>query len=195
VGVTAVGYCLGAIYDWSSRDRRAFLLWSGIALTGIFVILRLTNAYGDPSPWTTQHSTTFTVLSFLNTTKYPPSLLFLLMTLGPALILLGALDGGTPLLLRPAMTFGKVPLFYFLLHMPLIHLIAVVVCYARYGQLHSMFESPSIAEYPVSFPPGWGLPVPILYLVWVGVVLSLYPLCSWFAALKRQRSDAWLSYV
>jgi uncharacterized membrane protein len=195
IGVTAVGYSLGVIYDWARPHRRMFMLWSGLGLTAAFVVLRIVNVYGDPAPWTTQGSTVFTALSFLNTTKYPPSLLFLLMTIGPALIFLAAVDARTPPLLRPALVFGKVPLFYFLLHVPLIHLIAVVVCYARYGQVHWMFETPSVNQFPVAFPPGWGFSLSIVYLVWVCVVVSLYPLCYWFAALKRRRSDPWLSYV
>jgi uncharacterized membrane protein len=195
IGVTAVGYSLGVIYDWARPRRRMFMLWSGLGLTAAFVVLRAVNVYGDPAPWTTQGSTVFTALSFLNTTKYPPSLLFLLMTIGPALIFLAAVDARAPPLLRPALVFGKVPLFYFLLHVPLIHLIAVVVCYARYGQVHWMFETPSVNQFPVAFPPGWGFSLSIVYLVWVCVVVSLYPLCHWFAGIKRRRSDPWLSYV
>lgn len=193
VGVTAVGFSLGAIYRWTQQRRRAFLFWFGLGLTGAFVILRATNVYGDPMPWTTQEAAVFTALSFLNTSKYPPSLLFLLMTLGPALIVLGAVDGGTPPLLRPALSFGKVPMFYFLLHFPLIHLIAVVVCLVRYGHVHWMLESPSMSQFPVTFPPGWGFPLPVVFLLWIGVVFSLYPLCCWFAAVKQRRSDPLLS--
>ena len=195
LGVTAVGYSLGQIYAWTSQRRRTFLLRAGMGLTAAFPILRAINFYGDPVRWTTQKSAAFTVLSFLNTTKYPPSLLFLLMTLGPALLLLGAIDGGTPQFLRPALTFGRVPMFYFLLHMPLIHLIAVAVCYARYGQTHWMFESPTVGQFPITPPPGWGFSLPIVYLIWVCVVIALYPLCRWFAAVKQRRSDAWLSYL
>jgi uncharacterized membrane protein len=109
VGVTAAGYELGQIYAWPSDRRRKFLLSVGAGLTAVFVILRAVNIYGDPVRWTTQKSAAFTVLSFLNTNKYPPSLLFLLMTLGPALLFLGAVDGGAPLFLRPPLVFGKVP--------------------------------------------------------------------------------------
>jgi len=194
VGVTAVGYSLGQVYAWLPGQRKTFLLRTGLALTAAFVILRIANIYGDPARWGTQKSTIFTMLSFLNTTKYPPSLLFLLMTLGPALALLWAVDGNTPRLLRPALIFGKVPMFYFLLHIPLIHLIAVVVCYARYGHMHWMFESPTVSEFPITRPPGWGLSLPLVYVVWIGVVLALYPLCKWFAALRQRRTNRWLSY-
>jgi len=194
VAVTAVGYGLGQIYDWTADRRRAFLLRAGLALIAAFVVLRGINVYGDPLRWAVQKSIVFTALSFLNTCKYPPSLLFLLMTLGPALVFLCVVEGKTPELLRPALVFGKVPMFYFLLHIPLIHLIAVGACYARYGHVHWMFESPSISQFPITSPPGWGFSLPIIYLFWIGVVIALYPLCRWFAAVKQRRSDAWLSY-
>jgi hypothetical protein len=163
-------------------------------LIAAFFIFRGINLYGDPLRWSTQRSAAFTALSFLNTTKYPPSLLFLLMTLGPALLFLWAVDTGTPQWLRPALIVGKVPLFYYLLHIPLIHMLAIAVCYARYGQVHWMFESPGLGQFPITPPPGWGYSLPIVYLVWAVVVITLYPLCRWFADLKRRRSDEWLSY-
>ncbi|MDQ6635721.1 MAG: heparan-alpha-glucosaminide N-acetyltransferase domain-containing protein [Gemmatimonadota bacterium] len=195
IGVTGVGYALGQSYDWDAERRRTFLVRLGLALSVAFVALRAINVYGDPSRWSAQSTALFTVLSFLNTTKYPPSLLFLLMTLGPALLLLRAFDGGTPRVLRPALVIGKVPLFYFMLHFALIHLFAVIVCYVRYGTAHWMFESPDLANYPFITPPEWGYPLPIVYLVWAAVVLTMYPLCRWFAALKQRRRDPWLSYL
>jgi len=194
VGVTAVGYSLGQIYAWTAERRRTFLLRAGLGVTAAFVILRAINVYGDPVRWSTQKSAAFTVLSFLNTNKYPPSLLFLLMTLGPALLFLRAVDAGTPRVLRPAVVLGRVPMFYYLLHFPLIHLLAVAVCYARYGQAHWMFESPSLDRFPITPPPGWGYSLPFIYLIWISVVVALYPLCRWFAGLKQRRGDAWLSY-
>ena len=194
MGVTAAGYGLGQIYSWPPERRKAFQLPLGLGLTAAFFVLRAINVYGDPLRWTTQKSAAFTVLSFLNTTKYPPSLLYLLMTLGPALLFLWAVDAGTPQWLRPALIIGKVPMFYYLLHIPLIHLIAVAVCYARYGQAHWMFESPGLGQFPITQPPEWGYSLPIVYLVWACVVLALYPLCRWFAGLKQRRNDAWLSY-
>ena len=195
IGVTAVGYGLGQIYGWDADRRRAFLLRLGLALTLAFLLIRGLNAYGDPTHWTRQKTAVFTVLSFLSTIKYPPSLLFLLMTLGPALILLGALDRRTPRLLQPALVIGKVPLFYYVLHFALIHLLAVATCALRYGSAHWMFESPDLAHYPFTAPPGWGYSLPVVYLVWAFVVVAMYPLCRWFAALKQRRNDAWLSYL
>jgi uncharacterized membrane protein len=195
IGVTAAGYGLGSIYRWPSERRRAFLLRLGVLLTIAFPTLRWINRYGDPSRWSVQKSAASTVLSFLNTTKYPPSLLFLLMTLGPALIFLGIVDRGTPHLMRPVLVFGRVPMFYYVLHIPLIHLIAIALCFARYGHIYWMFQSPTLAQFPVRFPPGWGFSLPAIYLVWALVVIALYPLCLWYSRLKQRRSDAWLSYL
>jgi len=195
IGVTAVGFGLGQLYRWDAERRRAFLLRLGLALTTAFFVLRALNRYGDPSRWAAQKSTLFTVLSFLNTTKYPPSLLFLLMTLGPAALMLWLFDGRTPRALRPALIIGKVPLFYYIIHFPLIHLLALATCYTRYGTGHWMFESPDLGHYPFTSPPGWGFSLPVVYLVWAFVVCAVYPLCRWYAALKARRSDWWLSYV
>jgi uncharacterized membrane protein len=195
IGVTAVGYGLGQVYGWEGARRRAFLLRAGLALTAAFVVLRAVNVYGDPSRWAVQATPLLTVLSFLNTTKYPPSLLFLLMTLGPALLFLRAVDERTPALLRPALIIGKVPMFYFLLHFLLIHVLAVVASLLRYGEVHWMFESPSLDKFPITQPPGWPLPLPAVWLIWMSIPVMLYPLCRWFAGVRQRRSDWWLSYL
>jgi uncharacterized membrane protein len=195
VGVTAAGFGLGQIYDWPAERRQAFLLRAGLLLTTAFIVLRGINIYGDPSRWRHQASSIMTVLSFLNATKQPPSLLFLLMTLGPALLMLCAAERGTPRWLQPALVLGKVPLFYYVLHFMLLHLLAVGVAYARYRDAHWMFESPDVANYPFTPPPGWGYSLPVVYAIWIGVVLALYPACRWFAGVKQRRRDPWLSYL
>jgi uncharacterized membrane protein len=194
IGVTAVGYGLGQIYRWPADRRKAFLLPTGLAVAAAFVMLRAINIYGDPFRWSHQKSPAFTVLSFLNTTKYPPSLLFLLMTLGPCLLFLWAAESGTPRWLHPALIFGKVPMFYFLLHIPLIHLLAIAFCYVRYGHIYWMFESPNLQSFPFTAPPGWGYSLPVVYLMWMVVVVTLYLPCRWFAGVRQRRSSAWLSY-
>jgi uncharacterized membrane protein len=194
VGVTAVSYGLGQIYGWPSERRRPFLLRLGLAMTAAFVVLRAINVYGDPVKWSAQKSATFTVLSFLNNNKYPPSLLYLLMTLGLVMLFLCAVDARTPRWLSPALIFGKVPMFYYLLHIPLIHLIAIAVCYARYGHIYWMFESPDLGNFPITPPPGWGYSLPVVYLVWAVVVVTLYPVCRWYSGVRQRRTDAWLSY-
>jgi len=195
IGVAAVGYALGVVYDWDAPRRQRFLLRGGFALCVAFVVLRALNVYGDPSRWATQKTTVFTLLSFLNTTKYPPSLLFLLMTLGPALLLLRAFDARVPALFRPTLVIGKVPLFYFILHFFLIHALTVVVSLARFGDAHGMFQSPSLDRYPISPPPGWPVSLPVVYAIWMGVVLTMYPLCRWFAGVRARRTEWWLSYL
>jgi uncharacterized membrane protein len=195
IGVTAVGFALGPLYTQRDDHRRRTLLRLGLVSMVGFVVLRWVNIYGDPSRWTTQRSALYSLLSFLNTTKYPPSLLFLLMTLGPALLILWMADARTPSRLIPAVVVGKVPLFYFVLHLSLIHLLAVVVCYARYGSAHWMFESPRLDQYPITPPPGWGYSLPIVYLVWAIVVVVLYPVCRSYARVKERRGVWWLSYL
>jgi uncharacterized membrane protein len=195
IGVTAVGFGLGTIYDWEPERRQRFLVRLGLGLTIGWVVLRAMNIYGDPVPWTPQRSPLFSILSFLNANKYPPSLVFLLMTLGPAMLLLRWVDGRTPRWLRPANIIGKVPLFYYVVHFFLIHLLAVVVCFIRYGDAHWMFESPTLGQYPITQPEGWPSSLPVVYVIWLSVVAGMYPLCRWFAGVKQRRKEAWLSYL
>jgi uncharacterized membrane protein len=195
IGVTAVGFGLGTIYDWAPERRRRLLVRLGLALTVGWVVLRAMNIYGDPVPWTPQRSPLFSLLSFLNANKYPPSLVFLLMTLGPAMLLLRWVDARTPSLLTPANIIGRVPLFYYVVHFLLIHLLAVVVCFVRYGDAHWMFESPTLGQYPITQPEGWPSSLPVVYLIWLSVVAAMYPLCRWFAGVKQRRKEAWLSYL
>jgi uncharacterized membrane protein len=195
IGVTAAGYGLGQVFSWEPECRQRLLLRLGMGLTFAFVALRWFNVYGDPLPWSVQQSPMRTALSFLNANKYPPSLLYLLMTLGPALLILWMVDRATPCLLRSALVFGHVPLFYFLLHLPAIHLLAVAVCYLRYGEVHWMFESTRLDQFPMTFPPGWGYSLTVVYLIWVSIVIGLYPFCMWFARVKQRRPDPWLSYL
>jgi hypothetical protein len=135
-----------------------------------------------------------TVFSFVNCNKYPPSLLFLLMTLGPTITALGLCDRDWGYVGRFFITFGRVPLFYYLLHIPLIHGLMVGLDYLRYGWSPYASISPWIVK-PEEFPADYGYPLWVVYLVWIGVVLLLYPLCWWFAALKRRHKSAWLSYL
>jgi len=189
VGVMAAGYGLGPVLLLERERRRRLLLRLGVGLTLAFVVLRALNFYGDPRPWSLQESGLFTLFSFFNTHKYPPSLLFLLMTLGPALVALRLFDRGTGRLARPLVTFGRVPLFYYVLHLYLIQMLAVVFAIARYG--------PRVGEAFAGgrLPPDYGYGLSVIYAVWLGVVAALYLPCRWFAGLKRRRREAWLSYL
>ena len=205
IGVMAAGYAFGVIYQWESARRRRLLLLLGSAATVLFIVVRAINLYGDPSPWSQQSSILFTVLSFLNTTKYPPSLLFLLMTLGPAMLALALFEssfkssdasrGSTPATVRLRnffVTFGRVPLFFYLLQWPTAHLIAVLVHAAAGKPWRWMFGSLTGVEPP---PPDVGFNLAVVYACWVVGVLLLYPLCKWFAGVKARRRDWWLSYL
>jgi uncharacterized membrane protein len=191
IGVMAVGYAFGQLLSLDGARRRKVLLALGLSLTLAFVVLRATNLYGDPRAWVSQPSPVYTLLSFLNTEKYPPSLLFLLMTLGPAIALLPLFEHARGALARFFITFGRVPLFFYLLHIPAIHLVALVSDLARYGR-----PVGDIALATQTPPPaGYGYSLAFVYLVWLGVVLALYPLCRWFAGAKRRRRATWLSYL
>ena len=195
IGVTAAGYALGTVFELPVERRRAVLLRLGLACIGAFIILRVFNLYGDPRPWGPQARAVFSVMSFLNLNKYPPSLLFLLMTLGPVLLALRALEGRTARLLRPARVIGEVPMFYYLMHILLLHLAALVASVVRYGSARPAVESPSLDRFPMTQLPGWPATLPVVYLAWVAVVLALYPLCRWYAGVRRRREHPWLSYL
>lgn len=196
VGVMAAGYVVGGFYRLEPVERRKRLLWLGIVLSGTFIIIRALNFYGDPAPWTVQRNGLFTVLSFLNCQKYPPSFLFLLMTLGPIIILLALLDNYLPAILRPLIVFGRVPLFFYLLHLPLIHGVAIALSYIKYGRAVWLFHGPAgIPLFASAYPSNYGYGLATIYLVWIAVTIVLYPLCVWFAGVKQRRRDVWLSYL
>jgi uncharacterized membrane protein len=195
VGVTAVGYALGTLWDLPAERRRSLLLRMGLGCIAAFLVLRGFNVYGDPVPWAVQSRGPMTLVSFLNLNKYPPSLLFLLMTLGPVLLALRALDGHTPALLRPAQIVGKVPFFYYLMHVLVLHLFAAGAALVRYGSMRPALESPTLDRFPMTQLPGWPVSLPLVYLVWITVVLVLYPFCAWYAGVKRRSSNPWLSYL
>ena len=196
IGVMAAGYCLGTLYLWDANRRERFLLRLGLALTVAFVVLRAINIYGDPARWSHQPSALFTVLSFLNTTKYPPSLDFLLMTLGPATAVMAWLERFRFCFTNPLIVFGRVPFFYYAAHLLVAHLIAIAMNFARYGRMSFLLIAPpSMGSRSELFPPDYGFPLWTVYVVWVGTLLLLYPACLWFARLKQHRHNRWLSYL
>jgi uncharacterized membrane protein len=196
IGVMSLGYCLGPIFLWDAARRQRFLIRLGLALVAAFIVLRAINVYGDPVRRSPQASALFSALSFLNTTKYPPSLDFLLMTLGPALAVMGWLDGFHFSFANPMIVFGRVPFFYYVAHMLLAHLIAGGMSFARYGR-HAflLIPPPSMGSPSELFPPDYGFPLWTVYSVWIAVVLLLYPACRWFASVKQSHHQWWLSYL
>lgn len=196
IGVVALGYCLGQVFSWNSDRRRRFLIVAGLSLSALFVLVRAINIYGDPLRWTHQRSALFTVLSFLNTTKYPPSLDFLLMTLGPALMALSWLERFRFAATNPLVVFGRVPFFYYVAHITLAHFVAMGMNFIRYGWKHFLLlPPPSMGSPNGLFPSNYGYPLWTVYVVWIGVLLALYPACLWFSRLKQSRHDWWLSYL
>lgn len=197
VGVMALGYAFGSLYQKDSMQRRRWLLIIGGIATALFVVLRAINLYGDPSGWSPQKNVLFSLMSFLNTTKYPPSLLFLLMTLGPAMLALAWFETNKTLIggLRKALvTFGRVPLFFYLLQWYTAHLIAVVAGLIAGQGVAWQFESP-IDRFSHPPPSGVGFRLWVVYVCWIIGVLLLYPPCKWFAGVKARRKDWWLSYL
>ena len=189
IGVIAAGYAFGVVYTWAPERRRRFLGIGGSALTLLFVVLRWTNLYGDPHRWSVQKNGMSTVMSFLNCEKYPPSLLYLLMTLGPAIALLAVLERPAGPLTSKICVYGRVPFFYYVLHIFLIHAMAVAVFVALYG--------PAIFQYGPGNPPppDFGFGLPFVYAAWALAVLILYRPCRWFAELRARRREPWLSYL
>lgn len=191
LGVMALGYAFGPILGMPHHQRRRLIFGLGVALTAAFFALRWLNGYGDPGPWTPQSSWSMTVVSFLNCQKYPPSLLFLLMTLGPALMLMSWFDGGLGMVGGWLLDFGRVPLFFYLLQWPTVHLLAILVALAHGEPVGWFFK-----DAPFSPPPGYGYGLGTVYLMWAVTVLLLYYPCRWFAEIKRRRRDVWwLSYL
>jgi uncharacterized membrane protein len=190
IGVMMVGYAFGEVLQRERATRHKRLYAIGGALILLFVVLRAIDVYGDPHHWHAQRNAAMSVVAFLNCTKYPPSLLYLCMTLGPAIALLPLLERARGALSDWLTTFGRVPLFYYVLHVPLIHLAAVGVAFVQYGTAVNI--APSFVDAP---PAGWGYALPGVYAIWALVVLALYPACRWFAGVKQRRRDAWLSYL
>lgn len=197
IGVLATGYAFGAMMLLDPRKRRWEVFGLGLALTLAFVALRFTNAYGDkvptapnsfvaqsslPSgPWAEHEDAIYTIFSFINCQKYPPSLLFLLMTLGPALMALAWFDREPGFLGRFLIIFGRVPLFFYIVHWYVLKAGFVALMYYNGG------NEPNSRQH--------GLELPLVYAIWIGVVILLYPFCYWFAGVKARSRAAWLSYL
>ena len=199
LGLMLVGYCAGTFFEStvSPAQRRRLLTWTGLGLLLFFCLLRFSNTYGDPFPWSGQKTGLLTLFSFLKVEKYPPSLLYMCLTIGPALLFLAAIEPVRNGLTSVLRTFGRTAFFYYLIHWYVIHTICMLVFLAR-G--HSMQEAVSIAQknqVPFLFiVPGEGVSLPVVYLIWATVILALYPFCRWYDAYKTNHKEQWwLSYI
>jgi len=189
-GVMLFGFGVSLLFERPEAPRKASLLKWGLALTAAFLVLRAIDLYGDPNPWESQaRGAVATVIDFLNTTKYPPSLEFLLMTLGPAALLCAFADKIPSGVRGMLTTFGRVPFAFYIAHVVLIHTLSVLLGVAqgfRASQLMTLF---------MFYPQGYGVSLLGVYIVWALVIAALYPLCRWMAGVKARRRDWWLSYL
>jgi uncharacterized membrane protein len=200
IGVMAAGYAFGTILTKPAVQRDRACLTIGLGAIALFLVLRGFNLYGDPSPWSSPTPQADgppplpAVLSFLNTSKYPASLLFLLMTLGPTIALMPPLERATGALVRWMTVFGRVPFFFYVLHIPLIHVAAIVVTKVRMGMVVPWL----FANHPMGTPrppAGYAWSLWLLYAVWLLVVVLLYFACRWYAGVKERRKSPWLAYL
>lgn len=197
IGVMAAGYAFGAIVIKSAAERDRLCLRIGIGAIGLFLLLRGFNLYGDPNHWSAVadgERSLPPLFSFLATSKYPASLLFLLMTLGPTIGLMPLLERAGGRVAGWLTLFGRVPFFYYLLHIPVIHLLAIMVSVARQGMVNPWLFTNHPMGNPSS-PDGYPWSLGLLYLVWAVSVLLLYFACRWFADLKARRRDWWMAYL
>ncbi len=196
LGIMLTGYGIGFLYDkdFDPSRRKRILIYSGVACLAIFVVLRFTNAYGDPSPWTIQKNSIFTFLSFINVTKYPVSLLYTVLMLGPVLIALPLLENIGGRLVEPFRIIGRVPLFYYILHFYLIHISSILSYMIIYGKSWSDLDFHFSAGFG-GIPAGVGYMLPWVYFAWISIVISLYPICKWYHRYKSQHNHWWLGYV
>jgi uncharacterized membrane protein len=193
IGVMTTGYCFGELYTHcTATGRKRKLIILGVSCILLFIVIRFTNVYGDLQPWAIQKSTIFTVLSFINTTKYPPSLLYSLMTIGPAILLLAFLEKPLNSFERIIVTYGRVPMFYYILHFYLIHVAAIIA-----GLLTGFSFRQMLGVGPTYPPlPNYGFALWQVYLVWLFLVALLYPLCKRYAFYKFSHPKKWwLSYL
>ncbi|MFI5370965.1 MAG: DUF1624 domain-containing protein [Candidatus Eisenbacteria bacterium] len=199
VGVMALGFAFGHVMALDPPRRSRVCLAVGIGATALFLLLRGFNLYGDPRPWHAGHAAGGetpmpALLAFLNTNKYPASLDFLLMTLGPMLAMIPLVEGARGRVATWITTFGRVPFFYYMLHIPLIHTLALVVSKLRLGVVSAWL----FTNHPMGNPPapeGYTWSLPLLYVVWAVALVMLYPACRWFAGLKTRRHEWWLGYL
>jgi len=196
IGIITLGYCFGEFYNknFDPARRKKILLYAGLISTFLFIIIRFINIYGDPSFWSSQASAFFTFLSFLNTTKYPPSLLYSLMTLGPALIFLALSENISNLLSNKIITIGRVPMFFYIIHIYTIHLLAIIIInFTGFSWSEMILSKFVTANENLK---GYGFSLGIVYLIWIILIIAIYPLCKLYENYKRNNKDKWwLSYL
>ena len=197
IGILAIGYCFGKLYaaGYDDKKRKKVLLFCGTCVIILFVLLRINNFYGDAANWSIQKNEVFSLLSFINVTKYPPSLLYVLVTIGPALIALAVLERPLNSVSNKIIVFGRVPFFYYITHRFLIHLFALIASVFSGYHWQDMILNNSVNSTP--WLKGYGFNLITVYLVWIALIFILYPFCKRFERFKRTHNNKywWLSYL
>ena len=193
LGIMLAGFSCGRLFELPAADRKKYFLRIGVAAICLFLLLRATNLYGNPSPWTVQKNAVFTFLSFINYNKYPPSLCFTLVTLGGLFLLLAFPEGWENKITKIVSVYGKAPLFYFLIHLGLVHVLLFIMVFAQgYHVADLVFGTLKFGR-PAA---GSGISLPWVYGVWLGVVALMYPLCRWYGRYKiNHPENKWLRYL
>ncbi|HVM89164.1 MAG TPA: heparan-alpha-glucosaminide N-acetyltransferase domain-containing protein [Puia sp.] len=193
-GIMCCGYCFGSLYkkDFPAEKRKKILLQLGLGIILLFVVVRFINIYGDRAPWGHQRNIVYTFLSFLNTTKYPPSFLYTCMTLGPGILFLAFIEQAQNKIAQFFIVFGRVPFFYYVLHFFVVHLLTVIVFFATGYTMKDLIPKNT----PFLFrPDNFGFSLWVVYLIWASIIIGLYPLCKWYNKYKSTHQQWWLSYV
>jgi uncharacterized membrane protein len=196
IGIMITGYAFGQLYlpTYDAGKRRKALIWLGLSAIALFILIRFIDIYGDQRHWSAQKTPVFTLLSFLNTTKYPPSLLYTLMTLGPAMLFLAFMEKPLNRFTGKLVVFGRVPMFFYLLHIYLIHALAVMAA-ALSGYKWSDMVLTGWVSMNAQLQ-GYGFSLVFTYALWIIIIIGVYPLCKWYDNYKRVNRDTWwLSYI
>jgi len=196
-GVMILGYCAGVLYTsaFTQEQRMKVIFRMGLLLIGLFVVARFINIYGDPYPWQSQKTSVLSFFSFMKVHKYPPSLLYLCITIGPALILLSVVERIKNRFTKIMVVLGRTAFFYYILHLYCIHLLAVISFFIKGHTIKEAMDS--IQSLPLLFVlPGVGWGLAVVYAVWIALVISLYPLCKWYDTYKTNKKEKWwLTYL
>ena len=191
-GIMLLGFSFGSWFTTNAATRRKSLLLAGFTALVIFFVFRIVNGYGDPAPWSGQKNSMYTMLSFINVSKYPPSLIYIALFTGITLVLLCLFERGRSWLMDVLSVYGKVPMFYYILHLVFIRIALFVVVFAQGYSMNDL----SFAPFQFGRAPGSGIGLTGVYIVWLVIVILLYPLCKWYAGYKaNHREKWWLSYV
>lgn len=194
-GLMLLGYCFGKLFtSYDGTQRKKILLWTGFVVIAIFIIVRALNIYGNPEKWEEQDSFFYTFLSFIDTHKYPPSLLYMCMTIGPGIIFLAMVNNTDNRLSRLIKVYGRVPFFYYVLHFFVIHLVSTIIFFLKGNSLAAGIHNELLL--PNFVIPREGFSLGVTYLFWIGIVAALYPVCKWYDRYKsNHREKWWLSYL